>query len=184
MPGNPTSSTSQPTEFARTSRETLRRHHGFLAAERDGRGVDLRADSARRAPRARPDVRGRHHESDCPEPAAQPADRPREHDVSRHHRRAGSADPRKDRPEMPDRARRRPPKTSPPISISLFRPSAKTPATSNTAWRKFPRSSAESILQAAARRRACTRRLFRRSCRSARRAPPKWPSCSKTSSAA
>ena len=29
-----------------------------------------------------------------------------------------------------------------------------------------------------------TRRLFPRSCRSARRAPPKWPSCSKTSSGA
>src|ERR1700733_9858780 len=44
------------------------------------------------------------------------------------------------------------------ISTWRFHPSVKTPETSNTAWRRFPKSSAESIPQAGARRWACTRR--------------------------
>ncbi len=78
----------------------------FSRLKASGRRADLRADSARRAPRARSHLRRRYGEGDRPEPAAQSAHRPRKHHVSRHHRRAGSSDPRKDRPEMPDRARR------------------------------------------------------------------------------
>ena len=169
---------------AHVQAKAIRRHHGFLAAEADGRGTDLRAHSARRAPRARPDLRRETAKAIAPNLQRNQLI------VLESTTYPGTTEElvlpilEKRRPEMPDRARRRPLKTSPPTSISLFRPSARTPATSNTAWRRFPRSSAESILRAAARQRDSTRRLFPRSCRSARRAPPKWSSCSKTSSAA
>ena len=46
-------------------------------------------------------------QGDCPASAAEPTDRARKHHLSRHHRRTGSADSRKGRLALPDRARTR-----------------------------------------------------------------------------
>ena len=71
------------------------------------------------------------------------------------------------------------------ISISHFRPSAKIPATSNSAWRRFPRVVGGINPAERTRGRGHVRadRLERRSGKFARE-PRKWSSCSKISSAA
>ena len=62
-----------------------------------------------------------------------------------HDRRTGAADSRKRRAAAARSTREQAGRMSQPISISLFRPSAKIPATSNTAWRRFPKLWAASI---------------------------------------
>ena len=70
-------------------------------------------------------------------------------------------------------------KIFPAIFSWPFRPNAKIPATSNTAWRRFPKSSAASIRPAPALRWLSMPRWLPKSFPSAPRAPRKWPSCSK-----
>ena len=121
-------------------RRPLRRHHRFHEDSRNGCGADLRAHAARRAPRARSELRG----ADCafhwPQSAARPTGRSGKHHLPGNHRRTRSADSGARRPEVPDHARTGIGKCRRRISSWRFRRSAKIPETSNSAWRRFPKS--------------------------------------------